>query len=49
MRKNERWAGSALRPSGPVSAPLGFGVWNVPSSSHRSCQASSICWASAAV
>src|SRR5215207_9622534 len=34
---------------GGPSGPLGFGVWNVPSASQRSCQRRSIASASAAV
>ena len=40
---------SATRSKPALSRPVGFGVWNVPSAAHRSCQASSICWASAGV
>ena len=40
---------SATRSKPSLSRPIGLGVWNVPSASQRSCQASSICWASAGV
>src|SRR5215217_2746692 len=40
---------SATRSKPSLSRPTGLGVWKVPSASQRSCQASSICWASAGV
>ena len=40
---------SSTRSKPSLSRPVGFGVWNVPSASQRSCQASSIRCASAGV
>ncbi len=39
----------ASRSKPSASGPVGFGAWNVPSASHRSCHASSIRSASAAL
>jgi hypothetical protein len=47
MTKNLGRSATSAKPS--LSGPVGFGVWNVPSASHRSCQASSIDYASAGV
>src|SRR5665647_1401917 len=49
ITKNDGDAGSACLPSASVNRPVGLGVWKVPSSSHRSCQACSIWPARAAV
>src|SRR5687768_18192341 len=40
---------SATRSKPSLRGPTGLGVWNVPSASHRSCQASSMSCASAGV